>query len=56
MAAWQEGFKASGVDPAFYAHRERGRDEVLPWSRVDVGAPAADLWDEYQQSLAEVAE
>jgi hypothetical protein len=51
-AAWQAGFAAAGVDPAFYAHRERGRDEVLPWSRVDAGWSQADLWDAYQEALA----
>ncbi|HUU10440.1 MAG TPA: TIGR03960 family B12-binding radical SAM protein [Phycisphaerae bacterium] len=53
IEAWQEGFRAAGIDPAFYAHRARGRDEVLPWSRIDVGASEADLWDEYQKALAE---
>jgi len=37
--------------PAFYAHRERGRDEVLPWDRVAPGDGKADLWDEYQKAL-----
>jgi len=53
MAAWQAGFKAAGVDPAFYAHRERPKDEVLPWDRVVAGDPKADLWAEYQAALAE---
>jgi len=32
--AWQEAFDAAGVDPAFYAHRERGFDEILPWEHI----------------------
>jgi radical SAM family uncharacterized protein len=51
-AAWQAGFKAAGVAPAFYAHRERGREEVLPWDRVLTGEAKADLWDEYQKAVA----
>jgi radical SAM family uncharacterized protein len=51
-AAWQAGFKAAGLDPAFYAHRERGREEVLPWDRVLTGEAKADLWDEYQKAVA----
>lgn len=34
---WMAAFAARGLDPAFYASRERGEDEVLPWSRVDMG-------------------
>jgi len=51
--AWRKGFEAAGLDPAFYAHRARGADEVLPWDRVDVGASRDSLWQEYQQALAE---
>jgi len=53
MSAWQAGFKAAGVNPAFYAHRERGQDEVLPWARVTVGDTKADLWAEYEKALSE---
>jgi len=49
--AWQQGFEAAGLDPAFYAHRGRDADEVLPWDRIDIGADRADLWDEYQKAL-----
>ena len=36
--AWAEAFRAAGVDPAWYSHRERGADEVLPWCHIDGGA------------------
>jgi radical SAM superfamily enzyme YgiQ (UPF0313 family) len=55
MDAWDAAFKTAGIDPAFYAHRTRGRDEVLPWDRVLAGDSKADLWDEYQQALADVS-
>ncbi len=29
-----EAFAKCGLDPAFYAHRERGEDEVLPWDHL----------------------
>jgi len=51
--AWQRGFEAAGLDPAFYAHRPRERDEILPWDRVDVGVTRERLWQEYQRALAE---
>jgi len=51
--AWRKGFEAAGIDPAFYAHRGRDRDEALPWDRIDVGADRAGLWNEYRKALAE---
>jgi len=56
MGAWFEGFKAAGVDPAFYANRERGSAEVMPWDRVVVGDTREQLWGEYQKALAESKE
>ena len=53
--AWQKAFEAAGIDPAFYAHRERGRHEVLPWSRITTGWSQPDLWEEYQKALAQAA-
>ena len=34
---WQAAFADCGLEPAFYATRERSEDECLPWSRVDMG-------------------
>lgn len=31
---WQHAFAAAGVDPAFYAHRERPLTERLPWDHI----------------------
>jgi radical SAM family uncharacterized protein len=51
--AWHQGFAAAGIAPAFYAHRARGPDEVLPWDRVLVGETKSGLWDEYRKALTE---
>ena len=32
---WEKAFAETGVDPAFYSHRERSYDEVLPWDIID---------------------
>lgn len=32
---WMKAFEICGVDPAFYNHRKRNFDEVLPWSHLD---------------------
>jgi radical SAM family uncharacterized protein len=52
MTAWRAGFAASHIDPAFYAHRERGPAELFPWSRINLGPDHDDLWAEYQKALA----
>jgi radical SAM family uncharacterized protein len=31
---WVQAFAATGVDPAFYAHRERATSERLPWAHI----------------------
>ncbi len=30
-------FADVGIDPAFYANREAGEDELLPWDFIDIG-------------------
>ncbi len=51
--AWEAGFREAGVDPEAYACRARGRDEVLPWDRIDMGARRDTLWVEYETALAQ---
>lgn len=34
---WLEAFRLADVDPAFYANRDFGLDEVLPWDIIDCG-------------------
>lgn len=48
---WQQAFDEAGIDPAFYAMRQRAFDELLPWSHIHTGVSAAFLWEEYQRSL-----
>jgi len=58
--AWDEGFNyqnwlgafaQSGLEPSFYAHRERPLDELLPWAHIDAGVTSAFLKQEYQCAL-----
>jgi len=48
---WLDAFARSGLEPGFYAHRERSLDELLPWSHIDVGVSPAFLKKEYQRSI-----
>lgn len=47
---WMKAFDDADVDPTFYAHREREKDEIMPWDIVDVGVRRAHLWHEREQA------
>ena len=49
---WMDALAACGVDGDFYAHRERPRDEVFPWCRIDPMVTPAFLWREREQCYA----
>lgn len=46
---WMSAFNSCGLDPKFYACRERNFDEILPWSRVSMGVKPEFLWKELQK-------
>ena len=48
---WLRAFEDSGLDPAFYTHRQRSLDETLPWAHIDVGVSAAFLKREYERTF-----
>ena len=41
---WMEAFDECGLDPAFYANRERSRDEIMPWSMISCYVSDDYLW------------
>ena len=43
---WINAFETCGLDPSFYAHRERAYGEILPWRVTTVGVGEAYLWSE----------
>ncbi len=47
---WLKAMQDCGLDPAFYAYRERSENEVLPWSHVDIGVSPDYLKREMQRS------
>jgi radical SAM family uncharacterized protein len=47
---WLRAFADAGLEPGFYAHRERSLDEVLPWSHIDTGITDAFLKQEFQRA------
>ena len=48
---WQRAMSAEGLDPSFYAHRERPLDEVFPWSHINIGVSASYLRNEWVKTL-----
>ena len=51
---WMEAFAETGIDPDFYALRERPEDEILPWSMIDIGVHPEYLWREREQAYRSV--
>ncbi len=49
VARWMQAFADTGIDPDFYALRERPSDEVLPWDMIDVGVRKAHLIKEREK-------
>ena len=47
---WMDAFRECGLDPAFYANRERSGEEILPWDHIDSGVTKQFLWREKEKS------
>ena len=50
---WLEAFAEAGLDPAFYSHRTRELDEILPWEHISTAVRKTYLAQDYQWSLEE---
>jgi len=48
---WLSAFAEAGLEPAFYARRQRPLDELLPWAHIDSGIREAFLKQEYSYAL-----
>ena len=47
---WIDVFDSCGIDPAFYANRRFGIDEILPWDFIDIGVTKKFMKNEYEKS------
>jgi len=45
-------FETAGIDPHFYATRERKVDETFPWEIIDTGVDRGFLWSEREACYA----
>ncbi len=50
-ARWPQTLQTTALDTDFFALRERGADELLPWDFIDTGVSRDFLWREYQRAL-----
>jgi radical SAM family uncharacterized protein len=48
---WTDAFEQTGVDPAFYAHREIPAGETLPWAHIQCKHTTSKLREQYEQML-----
>lgn len=46
---WLDAYMATGIDPDWYAHRERSPDELLPWDHIGLHMRRGYLEESYQQ-------
>jgi radical SAM family uncharacterized protein len=51
LAAWRDAFTKNGLEPDFYARRERSLAENLPWGHIDAGVSPEFLKREYQRAV-----
>ena len=50
LDTWLAAFEQCGLEPDFYAIRERGHFEILPWSVVSAGLQEDHLWRQREES------
>ncbi|WP_456432173.1 radical SAM protein [Thermosulfuriphilus sp.] len=47
----RSAYRRVNVNPAFYAERQRDKDELFPWEIIDLKVSRDFLWQEYQRAL-----
>jgi radical SAM superfamily enzyme YgiQ (UPF0313 family) len=50
---WRQAFANENINPDYYALRQRGASEPVPWDIIDHGIERKYLWSEYQKALKE---
>lgn len=48
---WLKAFESVGIDPRFYAYKERDFKEIFPWDVIDAGVKKDYLVREYKKAL-----
>lgn len=48
---WKAAFEEIGIDPSFYARRQRPLNEILPWSHIESGVSVNYLKHQYRLAM-----
>lgn len=51
---WRRAFEQTGIDPGFYAHRERSYSEILPWDHISSGPSRNYLEHQYDDVFTKI--
>lgn len=54
FSIWTRAFQETGIDPKFYAHRERSYDEILPWDHIGSGPSRTYLEHQYDDVFTKI--
>jgi radical SAM family uncharacterized protein len=52
LELWRDAMARHGLSIDWYVHRERSRDELLPWAHISAGLHEDFLWNDWQDALA----
>ncbi len=52
LSLWTEAMAANGLPLEWFVHRDRTREEVLPWDHISAGLHEDFLWHEWIDALA----
>lgn len=47
---WKSAWREAGVDPAWYIHRWKEKEEALPWDVIGHVTGKEGLWEEYEKA------
>ena len=50
LPRWQQALAEAGIDPAFFANRQKDLSEPLPWDHIQCGVSKAYLRAEYKRA------
>lgn len=48
---WMKAFENTGIDPAFYTLRTRGKEELFPWDFIEIGVSKEFLKKEWDRAM-----
>lgn len=51
---WQKAMHEEGIDPYWYACRERPLDEIMPWAHIDTRVSSEFLKSEYRNAMGAI--